>query len=196
MQFKLLGKLVDVYIARKTNKQGKRFSFLRFLGVEIIIDFLPKISNVCIANFKVKVSLARYERNTGKGASNQRIAGTNPPLVSAQNWNRSFADVVSGKKTLNNQEPLPSICLVTPEGTPRWLENKTLFGRVASLKTLWNLENLINAEGCSELKVRYSGGFSVLLESGNNSAVEDFLVNTKEVWSKWFITFRAGPGGF
>ncbi|GJV88204.1 RNA-directed DNA polymerase, eukaryota, reverse transcriptase zinc-binding domain protein [Tanacetum coccineum] len=58
------GRLVDVFIANKRSKRGKRFGFIRFMGVKDVNAFVTSLSNIWIENFHLYVTVARFQRPT------------------------------------------------------------------------------------------------------------------------------------
>ncbi|PWA78585.1 hypothetical protein CTI12_AA213450 [Artemisia annua] len=56
------GKVVDVYIAKKLSKFGKRFGFIRFMGIKDENEFASKLSQQWIGSHHLYVSVARFKR--------------------------------------------------------------------------------------------------------------------------------------
>ncbi|GKB00903.1 RNA-directed DNA polymerase, eukaryota, reverse transcriptase zinc-binding domain protein, partial [Tanacetum coccineum] len=62
--FQSFGRIVDTFIANKRSKLGKRFGFVRFLGVSNEDTFVKKISNIWIESYHVFVSVAKFQRHS------------------------------------------------------------------------------------------------------------------------------------
>nr|GEV88363.1 RNA-directed DNA polymerase, eukaryota [Tanacetum cinerariifolium] len=111
------GRLVDTFIANKRSKGGKRFGFIRFLGIKDANEFVKTLSNIWIGNFHLYVAVAIFQR--GKSFSSQHVhrppvKDTNPktepnpkndsnpnfPYHQPHETKPSFADI-----TLNKQSP-------------------------------------------------------------------------------------------
>lgn len=98
------GKVVDVYIAKKRNKVGKRFGFARFLDVKDIKYFLRSVRDIEVNGCRVIISIARFEKKSKPYAAGAfKFEEPRPNLKTSHRnvWNmeqRSFADVVGGKK--------------------------------------------------------------------------------------------------
>ncbi|PWA72620.1 hypothetical protein CTI12_AA267320 [Artemisia annua] len=60
--FNKYGHAIDVYIAGKRNKDGKRFGFCRFTGVKDCIAFEKILNTIQIGTQKIKCNLARHQR--------------------------------------------------------------------------------------------------------------------------------------
>ncbi|GJU06928.1 RNA-directed DNA polymerase, eukaryota [Tanacetum coccineum] len=53
---------VDVYIARKLSKIGKRFGFVRFIEMENQQKLLEDLNQIWIGSYKLFASMARFEK--------------------------------------------------------------------------------------------------------------------------------------
>nr|GEU53347.1 RNA-directed DNA polymerase, eukaryota, nucleotide-binding alpha-beta plait domain protein [Tanacetum cinerariifolium] len=56
------GRLVDTFIANKLSKGGKRFGFIRFLGIKDETEFVKSLSNILIRSYHLYISVARSQR--------------------------------------------------------------------------------------------------------------------------------------
>lgn len=113
------GRLVDAFIANKRSKGGKRFGFIRFMGVIDTTDFVRSLSNIWIGSFHVYVDVAKYQRsnsnrpdltnnNVNNGVENRKPKTTTPINTTLPNDKQSFASVVRGSSKSINEPPLPS----------------------------------------------------------------------------------------
>ncbi|GKE25920.1 RNA-directed DNA polymerase, eukaryota [Tanacetum coccineum] len=66
------GRLVDVFIANKRSKRGKRFGFIRFMGVKDVNAFVTSLSNIWIRNFHLYVTVARFQIPTSGSNLNHK----------------------------------------------------------------------------------------------------------------------------
>nr|GEX51732.1 nucleotide-binding alpha-beta plait domain-containing protein [Tanacetum cinerariifolium] len=64
--FAEVGELVDVYVARKMNKAGLRFGFVRFLqvGNPKVLD--KNLNQIRYGRFKLRANIAKFERYSSK----------------------------------------------------------------------------------------------------------------------------------
>ncbi|GJT09441.1 RNA-directed DNA polymerase, eukaryota [Tanacetum coccineum] len=60
------GTVVDVYIARKLSKLGRRFAFVRFIRVSIVDRLIRRMSDSWYGSYHLYASLARFERKNPK----------------------------------------------------------------------------------------------------------------------------------
>ncbi|KAJ9535893.1 hypothetical protein OSB04_un000949 [Centaurea solstitialis] len=195
--FKRIGKVVDIYLAKKKNKLGERFGFARFLGITDPDGFERKLRNTWVGERKLHANLARFERKkqgtkTAQGITETLEAnrGTHQQFAAA---GRSFADVVANNpntSSLQNKIRLSSI------GDNREFLKKVLVGRVACFMLLQNLENSLFSEGCSGIKIKFLGGLHVALEFEEERLASSFLQDAREVWSNWFVNLAKWDSGF
>ncbi|KAJ9548111.1 hypothetical protein OSB04_020654 [Centaurea solstitialis] len=111
--FKKIGKVVDVYVARKSNKSGARFGFARFLGITDKVGFERKLNNTWVGNCRLLANVARFGRDTTGKKETRKSFGTEEKEGEKVNLNagykagpddkwkavKSFADVVKGDKS-------------------------------------------------------------------------------------------------
>ncbi|GKE28514.1 RNA-directed DNA polymerase, eukaryota [Tanacetum coccineum] len=70
------GRLVDAFIANKRSKVGKRFGFIRYVGIKDVSDFVRSLSNIWIGSFHLYVSVARFQwPNSNKSIENHYTRG-------------------------------------------------------------------------------------------------------------------------
>ena len=197
--FTKVGKVVDVYLARKKNKAGLNFGFVRFIGIEDPLHFEKKLCGIRIGKGRLTANLARYERQ-------QRIPAVIAPRDSRELFyanrsyqrvskGRSFADAVKGHNANSSNHGNETIKLSTDEVMFDWLQSN-LVGKVSSFNTLWNIRNILDAEGCDNIVVRYLGGLYVLMKFDNHEKAEEFLIIAKDTWSKWFDSLTHWSSNF
>jgi len=62
--FDACGKVKDVFIPSKRNKEGKRFGFVRFFDEGSSEGLLLKLQQIQVHSAKLKVNLSRFERDS------------------------------------------------------------------------------------------------------------------------------------
>ncbi|GKA86101.1 RNA-directed DNA polymerase, eukaryota [Tanacetum coccineum] len=168
------GRLVDAFVANKRSKAGKRFGFIRYMGVTDPSSFVRSLSNSWVGNFHLYVSVARFQRpNPSKPNTNQFPRTSHPipnPNFSKPNPNpnnsdqQSFASIVHGNpypKPPNANNLQVTTCAVT-------LDDKDLIGvddtsrvLLAKLKDLDSASNMYvicKNEGFIDFKIHHVGG--------------------------------------
>jgi hypothetical protein len=71
--FEVCGILEDVYVARKRNKLGQPYGFVRFSNVRDISKLSKALNAVCFGEFRVRASVARFDRNDVPLGDNARV---------------------------------------------------------------------------------------------------------------------------
>lgn len=96
------GKVVDVYVPRKKNKDGKAFGFVRFKEVLYPYELERRLDQIWIGSYKLRANCSRFHRQKEDKAM-QVEKQYRKPVAGLQNsqktqWSKSFADVVKGKQ--------------------------------------------------------------------------------------------------
>ncbi|KAJ9557474.1 hypothetical protein OSB04_012088 [Centaurea solstitialis] len=181
-----IGKIVDLYVAKKRNKQGCRFGFARFLGISDLKGFEGKLNNTWVGGQRLLANVARFKRDDrpiSKPNCKDDSPNKEPPrrTYQATGFHKSFSEAVSGSKKV---EDLVLDISIPGNAIDRMKAN--LIGKVSSLSKLWNVLDLKDADGCSDLNFRFLGGFYVMVEFKNSELAGNFLSNSKEIWENWF----------
>ncbi|PNX70609.1 RNA recognition motif, partial [Trifolium pratense] len=64
--FEVCGILEDVYVAKKRNKFGQPYGFVKYFNVKNVSKMTNALNNVWFGNFRVKASVAMFERNVSR----------------------------------------------------------------------------------------------------------------------------------
>ncbi|KAL4562061.1 hypothetical protein LXL04_034251 [Taraxacum kok-saghyz] len=208
-EFRKFGTVVDVFVATKRNKVGRKFGFARFMKVRDIEKLEMELNNSWWDRFKLKANLAKYGRKDQKVAKalpqklksvvvgQYSVEHERPTAshVGAHSSGPSYAAAVSGRDKVqadsknsqdNVEANLGNSIHVIP--SPDLIErlNRSLLGEVKCFEILKNLQELPKVEGLNEVKVSYYGGMSVLLEFRTKDAAKKFLTLARGTWTKWF----------
>ncbi|KAL4562301.1 hypothetical protein LXL04_034501 [Taraxacum kok-saghyz] len=103
-EFRKFGSVVDVFVARKRNKLGRKFGFVRFLRIRDIVTMEIELNNAWMERFKLKANLAKYGRKYAKVTDYKTqkmksIVVQDRPECSndgARSLGRSYANAVNG----------------------------------------------------------------------------------------------------
>ncbi|PWA66147.1 hypothetical protein CTI12_AA331330 [Artemisia annua] len=140
------GKVVDVYIARKMSKVGKRFGFIRFMGVGDDVEFAKKLSLEWIDNYHLYVSVARFKRSNVNRREHPRMAKHNSTVnnhgIRSQ---ASYANVVA-----------------------------VVLAKVREVETMEKLYYILECEGFTDVDIHHVGGLWVWIAFKNQSACQKF----------------------
>lgn len=208
--FSKQGVVVDVYVARKLNKDGKRFGFVRFIRVTNEKVFERDLNKIWIGNFKLFVSLEKFKRRSHEEWRRKENAhpATRPnhPVfpkeveVDRSRKQRSYAEVAKGAigevEVVHNEPIQPSSnkkkFRVEVESKDNldvisYLETHYV-AKVRSVQALLNLVDLCILEGMSDFKFKYLGGLWVLIKCPETFSMDD--EPRLHGINKWFSSFK------
>ncbi|KAJ0780355.1 putative nucleotide-binding alpha-beta plait domain superfamily, RNA-binding domain superfamily [Helianthus annuus] len=210
--FQPRGFVTDAYVARKKDKRGNSFGFVRYVGVENVGATLATMNTVKIFEAKVSVSLAKYDKShkkfiytskvIGEKAwkpkdpvqRNQQGYGVAPPGGAVVREGQSYASLLQkdvhvtnlGSKMISlddNDSKYPLHCM-----------GRSIHGVAKNLTTLNRLHSILNNGGLDNHGLSYVGGLSVLLTLGNPGIVREIISNHSELLSNTFSRFHVWNG--
>ncbi|KAL4582134.1 hypothetical protein LXL04_006675 [Taraxacum kok-saghyz] len=215
-EFRTLGNMVDVFVARKRNKIGRKFGFVRFIRVQDTGRMEFDLNNHWMDKFKLKANLAKYSRKEEKvgevkiqkiksvvvGPGFQGRVTTESSRDGTGRREHSYAEAVNGSPPppppcasiakqscmapINSEVNEVNSIHVIPTNDTLERLSRYLFGEVRCLETLRNLNEFPTVEGLNDVKVSYYGGLAALLEFRSKEAAKDYLILARGTWSKWF----------
>ncbi|PWA69092.1 hypothetical protein CTI12_AA298480 [Artemisia annua] len=186
------GRLVDAFIANKRSKLGKRFGFIRYVGVSNSDTFVKSLSNLWIGSHHVYVAVARFQRPKFASSFVQPTSIANsipknqpnhsfkykPYIADAK---PSFASVVNGGGVLNAKPSrsendigitLKEHDLIQVEDT-----SELLLVKVKEVDTMRGMYRVCRNEGFDNLKIHHVGGLWVWIQFPNANACTNFKSN-------------------
>ncbi|KAL4572523.1 hypothetical protein LXL04_019302 [Taraxacum kok-saghyz] len=204
--FREAGDIVDLFIARKRSLAGKKFGFARFRKVRDNAAMEGKLNNLYVGGAQIKANVARFSRGTKPSPPHQhqpvkvksKIVKLNTGeehQATPVGTSRSYADMLNGKipvredtwKEATEEEQVVNI--ITPQCSRDKLQ-KSLIGEARNYDKLKHIQALVTAEGISDVKIYYIGGFNVQLEFASQNVAQNFKDNAKAVWKKWFSSLH------
>ncbi|KAJ9556366.1 hypothetical protein OSB04_010980 [Centaurea solstitialis] len=180
--FACQGVVVDLYIAKKRSRWGKRFGFVRFIKVVDWKRLEVDLNNIWVGTYRIRANLARFNRKRNKIRDGVVKEGPLVPRECGTGYESSGA-VVMGGKHLEKVVVSPS-----PENLASL--DRSLVGELKSFQSLISLGDLRILEGWPEVRFSYLGGLSVLLEFPSNDASSLFLSGASQVWKDWFSSLN------
>ncbi|KAL4580253.1 hypothetical protein LXL04_016439 [Taraxacum kok-saghyz] len=196
-EFRRVGMVVDVFVARKRDKAGRKFGFTRFMKVLDIGKMEIDLNNIWMEKFRLRANVAKYGRHEEKdnqvpehpqkirsiiiGQNSQEEMKPESSKDGAKRQELTYAAVVHGNKSphiLKVDDPahpppsgeknMKSIHVIP---TKELLENlkKTLIGEVHSYGLLKNLSEFTTVEGLTDAK-----------------AAKNYLHLARSSWKNWF----------
>ncbi|PWA84232.1 hypothetical protein CTI12_AA161030 [Artemisia annua] len=172
------GRIVDAFIPNKRSKAGKRFGFVRFIGIKNKEDFAKSLADIWIGSYHMFASVAHFQRHGKTETKNTEGAVNRPQKQDVANKTISLSDDELVQIT-NSME----VALV----------------KVKSVETMSNLYRIIKEEGFDKVKIHYIGGLWLWLhfqtiESCNvfksNTNLKSFFSHIKPVSKKFYMDER------
>ncbi|GKB84662.1 RNA-directed DNA polymerase, eukaryota, reverse transcriptase zinc-binding domain protein [Tanacetum coccineum] len=163
-----IGTIVDVYVAQKSSKMGRRFGFVRFIRVKNTKEVEKRLCEIWFESYHVFASVARFNRKESNSdrqgyeekQKEVRVRSHQDGMVNG----RSYAKMVSGEKSKNTEQKKEMRSLI--------IEKKELTG-------LTEVSSTILAEMCG--KFTSNMGIQHLF-TRFRSISSNFVVNGRLVW--------------
>ncbi|KAJ0854589.1 putative RNA recognition motif domain, nucleotide-binding alpha-beta plait domain superfamily [Helianthus annuus] len=199
------GNIVDAYIARKLDKRGQRFGFLRFVKVKDADKMIKALNQMSFYGWKLRANVARFVKIEKKPGRNQNKTwvrkpdcNVNPGKLSEGGPSKSFvkqgwswADVAMGKKIEREEESCLTFANESKAYT-KW-KGRSVLGELLNIEALRNVSIMKIQMGLTNAQVRYVGGLKLLLIFDTDEVMKEML-NEKEVWNAWFSSLEIWNG--
>ncbi|KAJ0714174.1 putative RNA recognition motif domain, nucleotide-binding alpha-beta plait domain superfamily [Helianthus annuus] len=210
--FQPFGFVSDAYVARKKDKKGNFFGFVRYKGVENVEMTLAEMNTVKILEAKVTVSLAKYDKNHKQFIYTSKIIGEKawrpkdssnmapPNRYGAFNKSvttqagRSFASLFKNDDQVQHSDAKVVEVKVKGSKYPLHCMNRSIHGVLKELGSLKSLEITLSRRGLNNFGLSYVGGLNVLLTLGNPELVREVMANFSAVLSDVFSAFNVWRG--
>ncbi|XP_058787158.1 uncharacterized protein LOC131661586 isoform X1 [Vicia villosa] len=201
--FERWGKVVDVYIARKRNKLGKIFGFVRYVDIKDDKWLEDQLKDVWFGSYKVWANISRFQRKNSRLVQWRRSSKEEyRTLVRKDGWVRekqntqnvgvwhnmrkngkTYADATRNKESTFREKHHGN---VTKEGTSLFISIKEeemtwaksgFTGFVRKVEDLSSLQQRFENEGIATIKAIPMGGERVFIKVDED---EDFKSLVKE----------------
>ena len=188
----------DVFISNRLNIKKQRFGFVRFQGVQNTRELEFHLNTIWIGSWKLNVNRPKYNR-AAKTKKEWNVKLKEKALESekevkkewrAKRTNTYANTVKNGYKKIaqsQNRETLHAIHFRAEETHREWL-NKCFIGRVADLNKVSSLNESFILGGLGYIKVKFLGGFHVLLKGENELKIKEAIEENKEWFEEMFET--------
>jgi RNA recognition motif-containing protein len=193
--FARYGRVGEVYIPKKVDKQGRRFGFVKYRDIKDAAeatDLLRCISDIWFGTFKLRVNRSRFKKNIVPAPSGsvtkELLTNTNRVDTAPGLGGRSFKGAVVGtsqadERRVNSTAPVPVQSL--PKQPIVWeveVEEEVLaklegayVGYLSEDKDTHTLQNQFRMNGFHNLKVCRLGFAKILLWSDKAGEVKEVV---------------------
>ncbi|GLU14523.1 hypothetical protein SLE2022_310850 [Rubroshorea leprosula] len=212
-EFKKYGRVIQIYVANKKDKWGRKFGFVRYLEIKIPREMELNLSKIKVGELRIQANLAMYnEENGAIGRSRRQTVhkGESSYVQYADVAAKSFADVVRGDKHMPRIEVLERKRW-TPKKSVRadaaskeidvvlefqvnkeekeWLKN-CYVGQMHKFDGLMSLQDRLLIEGFFSIKVTPMGGNLMLIHCEDAEEVDTLLKEGNDWLKNWFEDVR------
>ncbi|KAH1205060.1 hypothetical protein GmHk_16G045861 [Glycine max] len=188
-KFKIWGDVREVFIAKRRNKEGRRFGFVRFKDVSDVKLLETHLDNIFIDDHKLFVNLPRFTRLASNVHTHTKVdkkekqskeavkdsQATNRPRV------RSYVEVVAQKGGLGGTttavDGIPTITIVPNKGREVWCKGAWV-GRLKKPMQAEKMEDYISWELGYSISAR-SLGDDIVLITGLSADKAQQLINSE-----------------
>ncbi|GJV30473.1 RNA-directed DNA polymerase, eukaryota [Tanacetum coccineum] len=178
-----IGTIVDVYVAQKLSKMGRRFGFVRFIKVKDTKEVEKRLCDIWFGNYHVFASVARVKRKESNMNRQDYHVNKKEGKVRMQQDGmrngRSYAKAVAGEKPKNVEQvqEMRSMIIEKKELTGLTDVSSTILEEVREPTSIPNLMNLCCEEGFSNINIRHVGGLWVWVACENGKVSRKFTTN-------------------
>ncbi|XP_071740115.1 uncharacterized protein [Rutidosis leptorrhynchoides] len=187
------GYLIDVYIAKKRAKSGKRFGFIRFMGVKHVLDMENRLADVWMGSFHFYVEASKFDSTKTTKSLTERVthvvdvdedkvpkaSNVAPKIIKNPEKTKvdladenSYASRVSVKKQPVLQTTIEDSDLIS-------ISNKdyVVMAKVKDVGALYSVYKVCLAEGFSNFDIQYVGGYWIWFKFETLVSVSAFKTN-------------------
>jgi hypothetical protein len=207
-KFAHFGRVGEVYIPKKLDKQGRRFGFVKYRDVKDAKEQLRLISNIWVGSFKLRVNLPRFEKGSTRKVEQKQA--TVPVEDVPESSNRTGAAEIEGRSFKSALVVRPEAHNVVTEQVDRskgekivdevvWeveVEAEALaklngayVGFLSEHRDHCVIQQNFLMDGYSNIRITPLGYLQVLISSSEAGEVHD-LVGTVGWWCTWFDRFE------
>ncbi|MCI10468.1 RNA recognition motif, partial [Trifolium medium] len=93
------GRVAEVYIPKKLDKRGRRFTFVKFKEVKEVEELSDCLRDVWIGNFKLRVNRSRFARSDAKDGKHSKAPLLEPADKKEEpKFGKSFRTALTGSR--------------------------------------------------------------------------------------------------
>ncbi|KAJ0473312.1 putative RNA recognition motif domain, nucleotide-binding alpha-beta plait domain superfamily [Helianthus annuus] len=195
------GHLVDAYIAKKLDKRGLRFGFLRFAKVKDETKMVKALNQLCFEGWKIRANVAKFvkiKKNPVQMMRKEWVRKTcdntpQPKQMPTYHGSKvSWADIARGKRP-EKQEDIALKFGHESEVYQKWKE-VAIIGELKSinhLRKLWMMKEDLSLQ---DAEVRYVGGMKVLITAKNEESARVIFNRDEKSWDQWLGNIQQWNG--
>lgn len=199
--FKDVGRVLDIFIPKKRDKQGKRFGFVRFSTAVRREEILDRLNKVWIGSHIIRAFLPRYQRAPEnlvvrarnvdtKGKARTDFASHNVTLHSKRFLGCSFSEVLAGNGRSSSKTDAAEdlFQFQSHEEDKAWLRD-AFTGRLKTEFSWKDHGEEIQQECGGALKLTDMGNQLILIQSTSVDSTEE-IINKFDEWTSFWLDWK------
>ena len=199
--FKKWGDVREVYIAKRLNKEGRRYGFVRYKDVRDARGLELRLDNIVINGCKLFANLPRFERSRRKtelqeykyAGGKKTTEGSKVGVTNTDHPRKSYVDaVVKGGclgPTKEDEVRKPIIQIKPPESGGVWCEG-TWTGKLKKMTEIETLEDRIAWELGYNVGTKFLGDDMVLLHGLTDDQARSIIKSEMERGDSLFYEMK------
>ncbi|MCI53565.1 hypothetical protein A2U01_0074812, partial [Trifolium medium] len=88
------GRVGEVYVPKKLDKQGRRFGFVKFREVRDGGELLSQLGHIWLGTYKLRVNLSRFNREDNREEVREEVPESSRAAEARYRSGRSFKEAV------------------------------------------------------------------------------------------------------
>jgi hypothetical protein len=199
-KFARYGRVGEVYVPKKLDKQGKRFRFVKFREVRNTEELLSRLGDVWLGSFKLRVNLSRFNRDDRKREEPADVPESSAEVEARTQAGRLFKAALvdrakKGDETAaercngEKQNPNEVVWEVEVETEVMAKLKGAYVGFLTTHKEAQAIQQNFILDGYQNIKVAPLGYLKVLISSFVAGEVAE-VVSTVGWWCTWFDRFE------
>ncbi|ESW30479.1 hypothetical protein PHAVU_002G156300 [Phaseolus vulgaris] len=185
-------------IKGRLNIKKQRFGFVRFLGVQNVRELEYHLNTIWIGSWKLNANRPKYiiaAETRKEWNAKQKEKALEPEKEIKKVWRakgtNTYANTVKygngNRAQSQNRGSLHAIHFKAEETPREWLKTCHI-GRVSDLSKISGLNESFILGGLGFIKVKFLGGFHVLLKGENEMTIKEAIEENKEWFEEIFDT--------
>ncbi|KAJ4848088.1 hypothetical protein Tsubulata_026732 [Turnera subulata] len=195
------GEVLDVFVPKKLNKEGKRFAFVRFKNNTDVQRLIRSISSISVDGLQLEASIAKSRSTSRVGSIPNPHTEHVIPLDVGTIGLRSFADAVkttSETKVSTDGVSQPSLqttkVYIQKDESLSWLQYSFL-GVLKTPLPISHIKKVFSIEDSERFNLIPIGGTSFIFKFNSVEDMVIFTNNKPKCIDQLFSSFRAWKDG-
>lgn len=196
--FRKQGKVIKLFVSRKTNQAGKHFGFVTILSNLSDKTLLECLNDIWFDSYKLRVNVAKHRRKDE--VTKQKIMGTGKQIPKLNNKakapirvrdNRSYLEAVRSRSQVHqasdNATPRPHnfISFNTTDEEILWLRN-SLIGKISQGVDYAQIRHGLIQLGICFSAFRFLGGSQAIISFDGEKSMQQAMQKGMECWKLYF----------